>query len=121
MCVRARAHASGEDMRMSACVCVWGEGNAGLGASAQACTCARAGLLIQYATRRRHIVCVLSESTKVFDIVINGTIFGKRVTEYKKIYLKYFSPYEEFSEILLQISKRLNVKYPLFLPDFNET
>ena len=37
------------------CVCVR--------ARAQACACARVDLFIQYAERRRHIVCVLSRST----------------------------------------------------------
>ena len=38
-------------------------------ARALACACARVGLLIQYATRRRHIAYGLSGSTTVFDIV----------------------------------------------------
>jgi hypothetical protein len=79
-----------------------------VGVRAQACACARVGLLIQYATRRLHIVCVLSGFTIFFDIVSkNGTIFEKKVAEHKmcfdlfyNVYLKYFSFEEEFSEIL---------------------
>ena len=36
---------------------------------ARTCACARVGLLIKYATRRRHIVCVLSGSTRLFNII----------------------------------------------------
>jgi hypothetical protein len=50
VCVRARA-----------CVCV--------GAQARACACVRVGFLIQYATHRCHIVCVLSGSTIFFYII----------------------------------------------------
>ena len=59
--------------------------------------------------------------------LINGTIFGKKVTEHKTCfvilhnsYLKQFSFYE-FSEILTQMQKSLQVKYPLFLSYFKET
>ena len=45
------------------CACVW------VGALARTCACARVGFLIQYATRRRRIVCVLSGSTIFFDII----------------------------------------------------
>jgi hypothetical protein len=52
------------------CVCVWVGGWASgvvvVGVVAQAR--AFAFLLIQYVTRRRHIVCVLSDSTTFFDI-----------------------------------------------------
>jgi hypothetical protein len=30
-------------------------------------------------------------------------------------------PYEEYGEILSQMYKRIHVKHPLFLSDFNET
>ena len=39
-----------------------------------------------------------------------------------KFYLKHFSLYEEFSEILLSYEyRRIHVKYPLFLSEFNDT
>jgi len=38
-----------------------------------------------------------------------------------RIYLKYFSFYEELSEIWSNTSSGLRVKYPLFLSDFNES
>jgi hypothetical protein len=36
-------------------------------------------------------------------------------------YLKHFSFYEEIYEILSKMWKRLHVKYPLILSDFNTT
>jgi hypothetical protein len=60
-------------------------------------------LLIQHATRI-HIVCGLSGSTTVFDIISNGTIFmGKKVSGHEmcifdfpyNLYLKLFSFYGE--------------------------
>ena len=36
-------------------------------------------------------------------------------------YLKYFSFYEHFREILSYVSKRLYVGYPVLFADFNET
>ena len=36
-------------------------------------------------------------------------------------YVKHFSFYDEFSKMSSKMSKRLYVKYPLFLPDFNES
>jgi hypothetical protein len=41
----------------------------GVDAEARACACARAALLIQQATRIRHIVCGLSDSPTFFDII----------------------------------------------------
>ena len=66
MCVRARV---GETMRMHACVRVCVYVWVGEGARARACACARVGLLIQYTMHRRHIVCVLSGFTILFDII----------------------------------------------------
>jgi hypothetical protein len=56
--------------------------------------------------------------------LINGTIFEKKklcVFSFHLERLRHFSFYEEFSEILPWMCKRLHVKYPLFLSDFNET
>jgi hypothetical protein len=58
-----------EDRRVRARVRVCGGGRV-VGAQAQACACARVGLLIEYATRRRHVVCVLSGFTIFFDIIL---------------------------------------------------
>jgi hypothetical protein len=53
---------------------------------------------------------------------------GKKVTERKicfdflyNFYLKCFSFWEEFRELLSEMWKRLHVKYQLFMSDFNET
>jgi hypothetical protein len=64
---------------------------------------------------------------KFFEILINGTIMEKKVTELKmcfnffyKFCLKHFSFYEEFWERLTNV-RSVHVKYPLLLSDFNET
>ena len=54
-----------------------------VGTRALACACERVALLIQHETRSYIAICGLSGSTTFFDIVINGTIFGKKITEYK--------------------------------------
>ena len=59
---------------------------------------------------------------------INGAIFGKKKNiEHKMCFyflynfrLKHFSFLKEFSEISSKMSKRLHVKYQLFLSNFNE-
>ena len=61
VCVRAR-------------VCVW----VCMGARAQACSCMRVGLLIQYATYRRHTVCVLSGSAIFFEIISQMARFSEK-------------------------------------------
>ena len=48
------------------CVCVWG---GGLWLHERRRVLARVGLLIQYAMRRRHIVCFLSDSILFFDTI----------------------------------------------------
>ena len=61
---------------------------------------------------------------KFTHYLIKGTIFWKKKLFNIKcvflfspqIFLKYFSFYEKFSEILSSVSIRLHVKYPLFLP-----
>ena len=45
--------------------------------------CARVALIIQHATRRHIAICGLSECTKFFGILINGTIFGKTLINIK--------------------------------------
>jgi len=57
-----------------------------------------------------------------------GAIFEKKMTKYKmcfdflyKFCLKHFSLYEAMSETWSKMHSGLHVKYPLFLPDFNET
>ena len=61
VCVRARPRALG-DSHMRARVGVF------IGALAGVCLL-HVDLFTQYATRRRHIVCILSGSTKFFDII----------------------------------------------------
>ena len=64
----------------SACVCVCA--CAGMGAGA--CACAHVALLIQHASRRHIVICGLSVSTtSLRHYVINGTIFGKNVTQHE--------------------------------------
>jgi hypothetical protein len=58
-----------------ACAWVWVTGR---GRGLRACSLT----YIQYAKVMRHILCLLYVSTSFFDI-INGKIFGKKVTEHK--------------------------------------
>jgi hypothetical protein len=58
----------------------------------------------------------------------NGAIFGKKLLLIECVFWfslqrlsKHFSFYEEFSEFSSKMWKRLHVKCPLFLSDFNET
>jgi hypothetical protein len=63
----------GECMLVRACLCM------GVGARALVCYFALVVLLIEVATRMRHIViCSLSGSNTCLDIIINGKTFGKR-------------------------------------------
>jgi hypothetical protein len=85
-------------------------------------------LLIQHAKRMPRVVtsfvatfCPLKFST----LFRKRVIFVKQVIGYKmRVFIfsttlsKHFLFYEEFSEISSKISKRLYVKYPLFLSDF---
>jgi hypothetical protein len=64
-CVCARSRV-GDDMLVRACFRVW----VSVCARAPACVCSCVGLLIQYAKRRCHIVCVLFGSTLFFDIIL---------------------------------------------------
>ena len=88
MCVCARERVS-KSTRTPASVreCVWMGGCTSAG-----CACARVSLLIQYATRRRYIIYVLSRSTTRLRFLTNGTIFGKEVTEHKKFVFISFTP-----------------------------
>jgi len=59
--------------------------------------------------------------------LINGTIFEKKNTEHKMcvyflydLCLKYFSFWEEMSELLSKMYVVLHIKHPLFLSDINE-
>jgi hypothetical protein len=66
-------------VRVRACACVALYVGVGAGVCLRACR-----LITHYATRRRHIVCVLSGFTIFFRYcLINGAIFGKKVTENK--------------------------------------
>ena len=60
---------------MCVCVCV----------NVSACACTRVALLIQHAPRIRHIVR-LSRSNIFFDIISNGTIFGKSLLNVKCVF-----------------------------------
>ena len=67
---------------------------------------ARVALLIQHETRMRHIVLPFVASLARY-FLINGMIFGKIYRTYNvcfyflhKFYLKHFSFYEEFGDIL---------------------
>jgi hypothetical protein len=80
----------------------------GVGAEALVCACARVALLIQHATRMRHIaIWGLSGSTSFFDIISATARFSGKGAEHKmcvfslyNVSSKYFLFYEEFSEIL---------------------
>jgi hypothetical protein len=60
--------------------------------------------------------------------LINDAIFDKKVSNIKLCFdclhnlcLKYFSFWENFSEILSKMYIGLHIKYPLFLADINDT
>jgi hypothetical protein len=79
-CVCVRERESVVCVRVCVCVCVGGW----VGARPRACACAYVALLIQYATRRRHIVCVLSGSTTFLDISYKRRNFREKVIEHQK-------------------------------------
>jgi hypothetical protein len=66
---------------------VGGGGGGDVGARARVCACASVALLIQHATRMRHIICGLSGSTTFIDIISQTAWFSekkkKKVTERK--------------------------------------
>ena len=65
------------------------------------------------------VICGLSGSNIFFHILINGTIFGKKLLNMKCVFcLKHFSFQEEFSGVLSQMYIGHHVKYPLFLTHF---
>ena len=81
---RGREHAYA-CVRPYVCVCVCVNGWVGVTTREQAC----ASLLIQYATRRRHILCILSGCNIFLHYLINGTIFGEKFNGHK-FCLKHF-------------------------------
>ena len=102
------------------------------GAWAYICAYGHVALLIQHATRMRHIVTsfVAPQSPPYFSTVSHKRCdYRKKVTEHKmcafiffyKFCLKHFSFQEAFSEISSKMSKSLHVKYQSFLLDFKET
>ena len=98
-----------------------------MGARARACACARVGLLIQYVTRKLHIVYVRSGST-FFEVISKTARFSGKVIEHKMWVLIFSSILFETFLILRRIQRDivLNVKtssckVPLLLSDFNKT
>ena len=79
----------------------------------------------------RHIaISALPPSTIFFHIISQTARFSREKSYWTqnvcfdflyKFYLKHFSLYEELNEIWSQMDVGLQVKYPLFLSDFNET
>ena len=87
-------------------------------------------LLIQHATRMRHIVtsCVAPLAPPYFSTLSHKRRdFLKKVTEHKmcvSIFSINFDTFLHLRRIQRDIAiniKRLHVKYPLFLSDFNKT
>jgi hypothetical protein len=72
--VRSRNHCC----RGKGCLCAWVRAYVGARARRRVHTRARVPLLIQHATRMRHIACGLSGSTIFRHYLINGTIFEKK-------------------------------------------
>ena len=108
------------------CVCV--DGWLCADVRAQAFACVRVSLLIQYAMRRRHIVCVPSVSTILSTLSHKRCDFRKKVTERKMCVLISSTVLFETFLILRKNQrdtvmkvKTLHVSYLLFLSDFNKT
>ena len=68
MCVCAGVRVGG-NMRVREFVCVCVCMCVGVGIRARTCACERVALLIQYATRRRHIACGIFGSDIFFDVI----------------------------------------------------
>jgi hypothetical protein len=91
--------------------------------------CMFVSLGIQHAKLLPHfVICGLSGSAIFFPCISKTALFKKNVIDHKmcfgflgNICLKHFSFSEESSETVSQMYVCLYVKYPLFLPDFNET
>jgi hypothetical protein len=75
------------------------------------------------------VICCPSGSTIFFDIISQTARFWTNVIEGKRCVLIFSTTFvynishskKICSEVLSKIWKRLHVKYPLFLSDFNET
>ena len=65
------------------CVCVHARALVDASAQALACPCVRVALLSQHATRCHIAICGLWLHQMLRHYLINGTIFGKNVPEYK--------------------------------------
>ena len=121
---------------MCVCVCVGARVNAwvmtyvsacgsvDVGARARACASGSASILIQNATR----VASLALSNSSTSSHKRHGFRKRKVTEHKMyfvfiyyFYWKHFSFYEDLSEILSHMWKRLHVKYSLLWSYFNET
>jgi hypothetical protein len=81
------------------------------------CACARVALLIQYAMCMRHIMkCFVAFlAPPHFSTLSHGRRdFRKKISEHKTCVLILSKAFLWNSDILSQMCKRLNVKYPLF-------
>ena len=87
---------------VSACVDVLGL--VCVGAQSNACVCARVSLLIQHKASRHTAICFsLSApyfSTSSYKDSLERIVLNPSFDFFYKFYLKYFSVYEEFSEML---------------------
>ena len=82
VCARARAWVGAAYAWM--CVCVWG-------CTAPACICARAGLLIQYATRKRTLSAASLAPPYFLILCHNRHDFRKKVTQHKTRVLIFYT------------------------------
>ena len=58
-----------------------------MGAQARACVCARVALITQHATHMRHLVCGLTCSSILFNIISQTERSAEKVTEHKVSFL----------------------------------
>jgi hypothetical protein len=95
------------------------------------CAYVHVALLIQHAARMRHVVTsvVATRSPLYFSTLSNKRCdLRERIIAHEmcfdflyKFYIKHFSFKDKFNEIWSRMSKRLHIKYPLFLSNFSET